>query len=179
MGCLDDLKNVRKEITSSVFFPVSVPLIRATSLDEAVTFCELLQTALKFATFFRIKDGWFYAIESTMTDCTGLTKYEYRETVKKLIAKGLIETKFAGMPRRKYFKISATADVIKDITSRTEEKASGACDGKDGSYIEMLRARYPSYASLGDETLLFIDKVANNTENPYASLPKNVKHNKK
>jgi hypothetical protein len=82
------------------------------------------------------------------------------------------------LPRRKYYKISATADSIRELTSRAAEKAIGERDENDKAYIEELRAKYLTYANAGDEALVFLDRFANNTENPYASPSYNPRYNK-
>jgi hypothetical protein len=58
-------------------------------------------------------DGWIYKTQANIKEETGLTRYEQETVRKKLKAKGLLEEKYQGIPRKLYYRINL--DALNDV----------------------------------------------------------------
>lgn len=74
------------------------------------------------------EEGFFYATATDIQESTTLTKRQQIPVINRLVEIGLIETKMAGLPKRKYFKVLATensAEILQQIINKGEIIAKG------------------------------------------------------
>ena len=87
-------------------------LIHAIGIHESILFADLLSKFEYFSERSAIEEDFFYCTQYYITSTTGLSEFQQRESLKKLISLGLIETKRKGMPSKLYYKIIATDELI-------------------------------------------------------------------
>lgn len=56
----------------------------------------------------RERGGWFYKTQEELFDETGMTRREQESARKKLVKLGILEEKFEGLPRKRFFRINQT-----------------------------------------------------------------------
>lgn len=69
-------------------------------------------------------DGFFYATALDIQESTTYTKRIQMSSLKRLEEIGLIDTKYDGLPRRKYYKINNDQDLIVSLVEQGEKIAS-------------------------------------------------------
>ena len=78
-------------------------LIKRVGLKAGYLYQYLLQKSIFYKE--HAKDGYFYCTVKTIQNNIGLGKTAQENAIKKLINEGLIELKYMGLPRRRYFKV--------------------------------------------------------------------------
>ena len=68
-------------------------------------------------------EGFFYATALDIQESTTFTKRQQMPAISKLVEIGLIETKNAGIPKKKYFKVLNKQDLIMSLMEQGEAKA--------------------------------------------------------
>lgn len=99
--------NILKLIANNGFITVNKEIVRCLGLEEAVLLGEL---AGKYNYWeernLLDEEGFFFATAEDIEHETGLSAYKQRTAFKNIESKGIIETKFKGVPPKKYFKIN-------------------------------------------------------------------------
>ena len=99
--------NILKLIANNGFITVNKEIIRCLGLEEAVLLGEL---AGKYNYWeernLLDEEGFFFATAEDIEHETGLSAYKQRTAFNNLESKNIIETKFKGVPPKKYFKIN-------------------------------------------------------------------------
>ena len=99
--------DIRKLIATNGFITVNKEIARCLGLEEAVLLGEL---SAKYNYWedrnLLDEEGFFFATAEDIEHQTSLSAYKQRTAFKNLESKGIIETKFKGVPPKKYFKIN-------------------------------------------------------------------------
>ena len=98
---------IRKPIANNDFITVNKEIARCLGLEEAVLLGELSEK-YNYCESRNLLDeeGFFFATAEDIEHETSLSAYKQRTAFKNLESKGIIETKFKGVPPKKYFKIN-------------------------------------------------------------------------
>ena len=104
------LKQFSKEVNNAGFVPVNKNLLKNLSINEALFLGELISKSAYYEERGRAitidgQEGWFYCTVENMQEDTSLSKFQQKQAVKNLVEKGLILTKVAGLPAKRYFSI--------------------------------------------------------------------------
>ena len=98
---------IRKPTANNDFITVNKEIARCLGLEEAVLLGELSE---KYnyceARNLLDEEGFFFATAEDIEHETSLSAYKQRTAFKNLESKGIIETKFKGVPPKKYFNIN-------------------------------------------------------------------------
>lgn len=114
------IKALLETLRADAYLTINKNLIKSIGLKEAVLYSDLLSKQKYFADKDNLDNGWFFnTIENIKRD-TGLSPFQQREVIIKLIEKGLIEHKLKDMPAKGYFRI------------RTDNKALEVLLGSQG-----------------------------------------------
>ena len=92
-------------LSSTAFIVLNKELARKVGLKGAVLLADLISKEEYFIAN-GITNGWFFNTEDNIEKDTTLTPYQQRNTLKKLIEQGFLETKRIGIPAKKHFKIN-------------------------------------------------------------------------
>ena len=106
---------------SGNYIAVNRSLIRAFGLNVAVVIGELASEAKYWKRKGQLNDGWFFSTVENIESATGLNSYYQRDAIKKLQELGLIEAKYKGLPRKRYFRLNCMA-IIQMIAEIDEEE---------------------------------------------------------
>lgn len=99
--------NILKPIANNGFITVNKEIVRCLGLEEAVLLGELAEKYNYWEEHNLLdEEGFFFATAEDIEHETGLSAYKQRTAFKNLESKGIIETKFKGVPPKKYFKIN-------------------------------------------------------------------------
>jgi len=108
-------------ISSDGFICVNKNIIRKIGLNCAVLLGELASQYNYWVSVKQISnDGYFYLTGETCTYNTGLSYYEQTKAIDKLVELNILQTKTAGMPAKKYYKIDETA-LIEFLNTSSED----------------------------------------------------------
>ena len=112
-------------LSNDGFITVNKDLIKLLGLEEAVLIGELA-SLYKYWSDKNIltEDGFFFATAEHIENDTGLSPHKQRKSFDKLEQLRLIETKFMGLPPKKYFKPSLknlNSYLLKNLTVNCEE----------------------------------------------------------
>ena len=99
--------NIIDYIATDGYIIVNKEIARCLGLEEAVLLGEL---SAKYNYWedrnLLDEEGFFFATAEDIEHETGLSAYKQRTAFKNLESKNIIETKFKGVPPKKYFKIN-------------------------------------------------------------------------
>ena len=99
--------DIRKLIATNGFITVNKEIARCLGLEEAVLLGELAGKSNYWEDRNLLdEEGFFFATAEDIEHQTSLSAYKQRTAFKNLESKGIIETKFKGVPPKKYFKIN-------------------------------------------------------------------------
>jgi hypothetical protein len=102
------ISNLNK-IFESDFIRISRFLIRKFGLNEAVLLSELYSEYNYWKEKSRLQQGgWFFSTIDNMNKNTGLTRHQQLTAVKNLRDYGVIQVKYHGMPKKRYFKFNSS-----------------------------------------------------------------------
>lgn len=106
-------------------------LIKVFGLDAAVLVGELASEAKYWNDHGKLDDGWFFSTVENIEDATGLSGYQQRKALAKLVDAGVIETTQRGIPKKRYIRIHfiellnlVNDKFSKNLTTVSEETAS-------------------------------------------------------
>jgi len=109
-------------LSSSAFIVLNKELARNVGLKGAVLLADLISKEEYFIAN-GMTNGWFFNTEENIERDTTLTPYQQRNTLKKLIDQGFLETKRIGIPAKKHFKINEGL-VMKLLNNLSERKST-------------------------------------------------------
>lgn len=93
-------------IASGNYIVVNRSFIKLMGLDAAVLLGELASEYLYFEGQDMLKDSeWFYSTVENLEANTGLSTYEQRQAINKLVSLGIIEVKKMGIPAKRWVRI--------------------------------------------------------------------------
>lgn len=120
---MDDLTLIKSFVSSKNAGYYNIKLAKIVSINAAILYSNLLYLDDKI-TENRI-DGYFYTTYDMIEEYTGLTIYQAREAINKLLKFKLIDKVKKGMPSRNYFKIISNFDnlikIIEDDKNTVNE----------------------------------------------------------
>lgn len=119
------------------YVAVNYTLIRKYGLHAAVLIGELASEARYYKREGKLDDGWFFSTVENIEEHTGLNAYYQRETLKTLQDTGIVEIKYSGLPRKRYFRVDAMR-VIEEMGTY-EETA-----GQQQSFTQSTTSGSPS-----------------------------------
>ena len=105
------IKALLETLRSNAYLTINKNLIKSIGLKEAVLYSDLLSKSQYFMERNiapedrENNEGWFFNTVENIKRDTGLSPFQQREVIIKLIEKGLIEHKLQDMPAKGYFKI--------------------------------------------------------------------------
>ena len=108
-------------LSSTAFIVLNKELARNVGLKGAVLLADLISKEEYFIAN-GMTNGWFFNTEENIERDTTLTPYQQRNTLKKLIDQGFLETKRIGIPAKKHFKINE-GQVMKLLNNLSERKS--------------------------------------------------------
>lgn len=109
-------------LSSTAFIVLNKELARKVGLKGAVLLADLISKEEYFIAN-GMTNGWFFNTEENIEKDTTLTPYQQRNTLKKLIDQGFLETKRIGIPAKKHFKINE-GQVMKLLNNLSERKST-------------------------------------------------------
>ena len=93
-------------LSSGNYIVVNRSFIKLMGLDAAVLLGELASEYLYFEGQDMLKDSeWFYSTVENLETNTGLSTYEQRQAINKLVSLGIIEVKKMGIPAKRWVRI--------------------------------------------------------------------------
>ena len=122
------------DILNTKFIMLSKPLIKLIGLQPAITFCELLSEYKYWKDNNQLtNDDSFFSTEINLSENTGLSPSQLRNSFKVLHAKKFVFIKRRGTPSKNYFKINP--DILPQLeidlkTTDTEYQNSKPTDNK-------------------------------------------------
>lgn len=93
-------------LDSGNYIAANRSLIKAFGLHVAVIIGELASEAKYWKKRGQLEDGWFFSTVENIEEATGLNAYYQREAMKQLQELGFIETKYKGLPRKRYIRVN-------------------------------------------------------------------------
>lgn len=93
-------------LDSGNYIAANRSLIKAFGLHVAVIIGELASEAKYWKKRGQLEDGWFFSTVENIEEATGLNAYYQREAIKQLHELGFIETKYKGLPRKRYIRVN-------------------------------------------------------------------------
>lgn len=101
------------------YVAVNYTLIRKYGLHAAVIIGELASEARYYKRKGQLEDGWFFSTVENIEEHTGLNAYYQREALKVLQDLSIVEIKYSGLPRKRYFRVDAMR-VIEEMSADNE-----------------------------------------------------------
>ena len=95
--------NMLHLLANDGFICVNKRIIKQLGLEEAIIIGELASIYVYNENRDTLEDGWFYATIERIEENTGLSEYKQQQAISKLCNLGILQQKFMGMPRRRYF----------------------------------------------------------------------------
>ena len=92
-------------LASGNFIAVNRSLVKAFGLDAAVMVGELASEAMYWYEKGKLEGGWFYSTIENVEEATGLSGYQQRKAISRLVAEGVIQTALKGLPKKRYIRI--------------------------------------------------------------------------
>ena len=108
-------------LDSGNYIAANRTLIKAFGLHVAVIIGELASEARYWKKEGKLENGWFFSTVENIENATGINAYYQRDAIKQLQSLGFIETKYKGLPRKRYFRINGMA-IIQTIAEIKEQK---------------------------------------------------------
>jgi hypothetical protein len=104
------MKSKLDKMFESDFVRVPRPFIRNFNLNTAVMLSEIYSEY----TYWKDREGlqpggWFFSTVENMYYNTGLSKHQQLAACKELVEYGIIQIKYHGMPKKRYFKFDSSA----------------------------------------------------------------------
>ena len=127
-------------LDSGNYIAANRTLIKAFGLHVAVIIGELASEARFWKKEGKLEDGWFFSTVENIENATGLNSYYQRDAIKQLQGLGFIETKYKGLPRKRYFRINGMA-IIQTIAEIEEEEETA---GKPQCFTQLTTNDAPS-----------------------------------
>lgn len=112
--------NKFSDLLNTKFIMLSKPLIKLIGIQPAITFCELLSEYKYWKDNNQLTaDDFFYSTETNLSENTGLSASQLRNSFKLLQSKRFIFVKRRGTPSKNFFKINPDilTQLEKDIHS--------------------------------------------------------------
>jgi hypothetical protein len=102
------MKNKLDRMFESDFLRLPRPFIRKFNLNTAVMLSEIYSEYKYWATNNGLQPGgWFFSTVENMYYNTGLSKHQQLVACKELEEYGIIDIKYHGMPKKRYFKLNS------------------------------------------------------------------------
>ena len=104
------MKSKLDKMFESDFMRLPRPFIRRFNLATAVMLSEIYSEYTYWKERDGLQDGgWFYSTIENMYYNTGLSKHQQLTACKELQEYGIIQVKYHGMPKKRYFKFNSSA----------------------------------------------------------------------
>lgn len=153
---------------------INKELARKIGIDATIIYSELISKYLYYYNKGTLIDGYFYCTVENLEKDTTLTKYQQSQSIKILKQLNLIDVKYKGLPKIRYFKIIENEKMIFDLLSKektTQKNNDNDCQENVGKQ----KSKNLTYISQKTEPLevkkLNINNTnINNTNNNNISL---------
>ena len=122
------------KLLNTKFLMLSKPLVKLIGLQPAITFCELLSEYKYWKDHDQLtNDDFFFSTEANLSENTGLSSSQLRNSFKILKDKKFIFIQRRGTPSKNYFRINP--DILSKLetdlkTTDTERQSSKPTDNK-------------------------------------------------
>jgi hypothetical protein len=104
------MKNKLDKMFESDFVRLPRPFIRRFNLNTAVMLSEIYSEYTYWRDHNGLQQGgWFFSTVENMYYNTGLSKHQQLAACKELVEYGIIQIKYHGMPKKRYFKFDSSA----------------------------------------------------------------------
>ena len=104
-------------------------IAHAIGITETIIYFSLISKMMNHMKNNRLDtDGFFYATVGDIQESTTIKKEKQIVAIKRLVEIGLIETKIAGIPARKYFRIAKNLELLLQLIAKGEEIAQDIRD---------------------------------------------------
>ena len=104
------MKNKLDKMFESDFVRLPRPFIRRFNLNTAVMLSEIYSEYTYWRDHNGLQQGgWFFSTVENMYYNTGLSKHQQLAASKELVEYGIIQIKYHGMPKKRYFKFDSSA----------------------------------------------------------------------
>ena len=118
------IKALLETLRADAYLAINKNLIKSIGLKEAVLYSDLLSKQKYFEDRDILDKGWFFNTIENIEKDTGLSGFQQRNVISRLIEIGLIDHKLKGMPAKGYFKI------------RTDNRAINILVGSQGIKVK-------------------------------------------
>ena len=112
-------------LDSGNYIAANRTLIKAFGLHVAVIIGELASEARFWKREGKLEDGWFFSTVENIEEATGINAYYQRDAIKQLQGLGFVETKYKGLPRKRYFRINGMAIIQTIAEIKEQEETAG------------------------------------------------------
>src|SRR5699024_5218360 len=113
---------------------INKKLARRIGIDATIIYSELISKYLYYYNKGTLIDGYFYCTIENLENDTTLTKYQQSQSIKILKQLNLIDVKYKGLPKIRYFKIIENEKMIFDLLSK--DKIVNTGKNKGGKTIQ-------------------------------------------
>lgn len=117
-------KAITKLLIADGSIIINRALAKEIGLHEAIVYAELLSKCNWYKANNKLNKGWFFSTIEDLQDSTTLSGYQQRKAIKHLRALGLIDVKWRGMPKSRYFKIIEDSEIILKLLSSKNKSSS-------------------------------------------------------
>lgn len=115
---------------------INKELARKIGIDATIIYSELISKYLYYYNKGTLIDGYFYCTIENLENDTTLTKYQQSQSIKILKQLNLIDVKYKGLPKIRYFKIIENEKMIFDLLSKDKIVNTGKNKDKGGKTIQ-------------------------------------------
>lgn len=91
-------------------------------MDTTIIFCSLIAKSYYYKERDMLDDGWFYCTVLDLEESTTYGEKTQGRAIKRLIDEGLIEYKRAGLPARRYFRLTNDMNSLSRVIREGEQK---------------------------------------------------------
>lgn len=113
---------------------INKELARKIGINATIIYSELISKYLYYYNKGTLIDGYFYCTIENLENDTTLTKYQQSQSIKILKQLNLIDVKYKGLPKIRYFKIIENEKMIFDLLSK--DKIVNTGKNKGGKTIQ-------------------------------------------
>lgn len=101
---MNDIINL---LANSGYIILNKTIIKRLGLHEAIILGELSSEYIYWEKAGKLEEGFFYSTRENIEENTGLSSYQQRESMKKLINMGIVIEKNKGMPLQKWYSLNS------------------------------------------------------------------------
>ena len=126
-------------ISSDNYIAVNKSLIKIVGLEAAVLLGNLASEYTYWEERDGLKDGFFFSTVENIEDKTGLTSYQQRQAINKLVGLKIVEVKKMGIPAKRYIRISEQ-QVVKVLNDKKLKNCTTVGEKTERQQVKKLHS---------------------------------------